>query len=330
MIPESIHIGSLLEYFELIRDGGFEDGSEGLLEKLKRKIENNYSRTTKKEAEKVIELLKKENQEHLWREWLTFDISLQHPKALEFSIENSKEQYLHFLAEHILSKTRWMKYPQLVEQFIKSKRADKKALRKLATYTLSQPGWSKYPHLLEQFIIKRASQNTLRASSAKRIFLQSGWSKAPHLLEKVINLGDQSILRDLGTLLFPLPRWSQYPRLIDQMLKKADRGVLKSFVAFSLNQSRWQDHPGYIERILEITDNKDVLEFIRMAVLSAEEFSRYPQLLEKVIKKGGVQNFDTFTLPRPYWKNHPRLIELVRGKEVNVNNLVKALKKKCS
>ena len=114
VIPESIAVSSLLEYFQLLASGNFEEGDKGLLEKLKRKLRNNLVTREKKDASKIITLLKKKNKEYLWEAWLSLEISAEYPEIIRYLMK--KKLDIQHLAAAAFSKPHWAQYPELFKK----------------------------------------------------------------------------------------------------------------------------------------------------------------------------------------------------------------------
>ena len=70
-------------------------GDEGLLEKLRRKLENKnlVESSHKEDTAKIIDLLKKENEAHLWQEWFALKISIEYPELIETAISKGDQEW---------------------------------------------------------------------------------------------------------------------------------------------------------------------------------------------------------------------------------------------
>ena len=83
VIPDSLSVGSLLDYFRLVKEG--ERGNQGLLDKVGRQVDRKYrgtSKLPKKEVEEILNLLKEENDYSLWRKWFEMKVSLRYPRSI--------------------------------------------------------------------------------------------------------------------------------------------------------------------------------------------------------------------------------------------------------
>ena len=208
VIPESITVPTLLEYFEILRDGGFSEGDEGLLEKLRRKLENKslVESSNKEETAKIIELLRKENKAHLWKEWYALKISIEYPELIETAISKGDQKVLENLAEYTFPQPHWKDHPEFVQALIE--KGDQYVLENLAKYILSQPHWKDHPELIQALIDK----------------------------------GDSNILQHLAIYTLSQSHWKAHPELVQALIDKGDSNVLWNLAKYTLSQPHWKNH----------------------------------------------------------------------------------------
>jgi len=113
VIPESLNI-DVVGYFRMLAKGkAFDQADKGILEKLKRRISNQFKNLDSREIEKVLSIVKKavvnktKSQENVLKEWFALPASGQHPEILDSFWKGTKEQ-----KKWLCSYVNWSYFPE--------------------------------------------------------------------------------------------------------------------------------------------------------------------------------------------------------------------------
>ena len=343
VIPESITIHSLLDYFKLIAEEAYHDWGDGLREKLKRKLQYRYFKENKEEIPEIIKLLKEYDEEVLWREWFSFKFSPKYPEVLTF-LKNNPNSSFFFIFKDVLSwphwhrhrrksamefiqkaspelleaiiwrnvftQPPWNKYPDLLKQVIK--KANQDTLHFIVSNIFSERRWSKYPKLFEQ-VIQRANQQTLLVSTTTLSYPH--WGPYPQLIEKVIKRGGTEVLRRLAEHTLKRDHWSAYPRLLELMIDTGNVSALSDLAGHALRNPGWRKYPRLIQRLINL--NEIAVNYnLAIYAFSTTDWSDHPELVEPLMnEKLTLSRLIMYTLSRPGWNKHPYLVERIIAKE---------------
>ncbi len=296
VIPESIVVSNLHEYFHILSH--LKESDKGPLERLKRKMKYKLTHwaTDKQDIQAAISLLRTENKEHLWKSWFYLPLSVNYPQLLETFVRSEDGKY-NKIGVHALAQPHWVKHPEFMETLIE--KGDQDVLQVLAVFSLSQPHWAKHPEFMEA-MIKKGDQ------------------------------GDQDVLRALARHSLSQPRWTKHPELMEALIEKGNQRVLQDLARHSLSQSHWTEHPEFIKALIK-KGNQEVLWALAQYSLSQPHWAKHPEFIEALIKKENryvLRSLDQHSLSQPHWAEHPYLKKLVQGKEVNLENLRKAIEEK--
>ena len=233
MIPESLHIG-FKEYFEILLDKKYDwDKDRGLLEKLKRKIDNETAseRVSKKDVNFVYKLVKNELTKEdafenpLIQEWLSFKISSKFPDLLQTLIQTETPYTLSSIAKDVLPQAHWAGHPELIQQLIE--KGDHLVLLEVTEHILSQSHWAGHPELIQQLIGKESRYVLL--AIVKYVFSQPHSVEYFELLRQVIEKGSNDVLNDIKRYVFPQDHWKKNPEFsqLKKLLRKKRQALLK-------------------------------------------------------------------------------------------------------
>ena len=253
VIPESLHIG-FKEYFEILSRGENNwSQDKGLLEKLKRKINNELSseRVNKEDVEFVYNLIKKVAKERnlniaLVQEWFSFKISLKFPDLLQQLIEKGDQDVLWEIIYYVLPQEHWKDHSELLQQVIE--KGDQWVLRAIAGYVLSQEHWAgrpEHPEFLQQ-LIEKGNQKVLKAI-ATYVFSKRHSVEYFELLQQLIEKGDQDVLWAIAYDVLPKRHSVEYSEFLQQLIEKGNQKVLETIELYAFSQEHWKNHHRFSE-----------------------------------------------------------------------------------
>ena len=349
VITEDLNIG-FKEYFEMLEDKNIDwDKEQGLLEQLKRKINNEtFNKSIEnKDIEYILNKIKnfsiKNNTYLFMREWFNLEISKNYPELVKFLIRYGDREYLKAVPD-IFTLSHWKDRPELVKDLkylIKNKRSDLLIPVEIARYILSQinlkknsewiefltqkgdgetlsaigeivlskPNWKEHPELVEA-LIKKGNQSVLE-NIARYVLSKSHWKEHPELVEALIQKGGSDVQGNIAEYVLSQPHWKEHPELVEALIQKGDQFVLEKIAEYVLSKSHWKEHPELVEALIQ-KGNQVILEHIAEYVLSKSHFKEHPEWVEALIQKGYSavrRNLAKYVLWKYHWKEHPELVE---------------------
>ena len=338
VIPESIGISRLLEYFEFLRDGSFEMGDEGLFEKFRRKVEGHSWKVDEGDVKKIIEILKSENNPRLWSEWFSLKISHQYP-IITYLWE-------YFKLVNDVGSDRGAFRDNLQDNMKRFLKVDKRdVVQVIETLKIKNiPSFwrvwfgleisHQYPlfsSLREYFEIvgehvdsqNGKLQKQLRDNAEK--FLKMDEREISPIVSLLNDEGKTSMLwfgradgpkskRDKykETLRREWPALkisAQYPELMKKMVKEASQDILSYYAQHVFPLPHWAKYPRILKLLIK-RGNQLVLHYVASNVFSQPHWRDYSRLISSLIERaenGVLWHLMDKTFPGVYWENRPEL-----------------------
>ena len=233
VIPESLDVGGLLDYFHLLKEG--ERGSLALLEKVRRRLDFKYTQKAEtpeiqQEIAQALKFLEEENNLDLWRGWFNLKLSMKYPKIVNKMINTTNGEILRFVVKDVLPQPHW-DHPKLIDKIIATaiQLEDHQTLQGLAANTFSQPHTKGMAHLIDKTIDAAIQLNDPKTLQwlAVNTFSQPHTKEMAHLIDKTIaaavKLNDPEILQWLAEDTFSQPHTKEMAHLIDKTIGAAIR-----------------------------------------------------------------------------------------------------------
>jgi len=289
VIPESLNL-TRLEYFQILNSKDFESSDRALVEKFKRKLRSTIKIMSSAEEKELVDYLKSVEKwsKQVAEEWLNLHISARYP---EF---DAKVKIHPFVFSNYLTKSGSESRPDLIKTVdlrnLSSDRPD-------ALKFLLLPHWkahrddqfSKYVAYNDNsFMHSENERRSLRKSRTQAV-LEMGWVNKEAFLSCVNFERYDSHATLKFAVILSQEGWAQYPELLELLFKKG----------------RFEQK--YKSKELEVLKLSDQTT-VRVGDSSKSVMSR--------------------VLKEPQWSNHPALIAMLDGKEVNFENLYVAFKNK--
>jgi hypothetical protein len=305
VIPESLNIGPVEYYQMLAENKTLSLSDQGILQKLKRRIDSKRLALSEAEKQKILEIVRTELEKPVLfltpvlKEWFSDVMSLRHPELVQ-TIAN-KSWVDESLVKLITSEPEWENnHEKVIGKLKATGEASRKLWEALFKANLAQSNWRGPPELITAILARDSGHGVQEIANV--VLSDPYWKDHPEWIESLIN-GSNPFPKQWKAMLAASalsgPHWKEHPELVERLIEKGIETA--RVVEWTLPQPHWKDHPELVLKMIEF-------------LMKNGNDSEHTQGL-----------VDQYVLTMPHWRDHPELRRLTGGLVPTFNRLKKGI-----
>ncbi|MBI2604827.1 MAG: hypothetical protein HYW49_01980 [Deltaproteobacteria bacterium] len=322
VIPESLNIGPV-EYFQLLFSSETMDASDrGVLEKLKRRVDNQLARASAQDARAIAdtilaELNRKQEPSTQWEQrmkrrvaalnhWFSLPASVNFPEVVTTLINRGYAPFYADLVRNVLATESWRS--EEIKQILLQISPFKEYGSDIVTHILNQPHWRSDRKWMESVIDEIVRDGTAESDKAlaKRILNQPEWAHRPDWVRAVIARGLAHW--ELIEHALSKPHWEPYlAEFVPALMARKDKFVNWNLTRYVFSRPATTNHPEWIDGLFAFMESIPSVDYdsaLFSSVLSQEWTKAHPEWIERALayRNGRYdQDLAEYVIWRPHW-----------------------------